>query len=224
MPFCIVLDNFVDRKYSRYFSRYYCNDVEVYRASRSEFPNEFDGYDNIILTGSEESIVNDRGWIDAEMGLVRELIDTDIPLLGICFGHQLIVRALLGRDGVRRRAAPEIGWEKVTRCEENALFKGIEPEFYIFLVHFDEVCALTNEFEVLARSSACAVQAFQLKHRPIWGVQFHPEIGIEAGKKFVVELRRLFPELDLDIGAVLNSARDSGTSRRLFENFYLLGE
>jgi GMP synthase (glutamine-hydrolysing) len=218
----LVLDNFLDEKFSGYFSRYHRDDLEIFKASKLEFPENIDKYDHIIISGSEEFIVNERDWIDQEMKLVRKIIDKKIPTLGICFGHQLIARALLGHDGVRKAEIPEIGWKQVTISNKNPLLRGIENNFFVYNSHFDEVCNLTGDFEILASSNLCDIQAYQIKSAPMWGVQFHPEINMESGKKFILDLSKMFPHLREELSRSITEAREPEISQRFFENFYSL--
>ncbi|UCE74431.1 MAG: type 1 glutamine amidotransferase [Methanomassiliicoccales archaeon] len=214
----LLLDNFLEDKYSGYFSRYLQDDLEIFKASNSEFPRSLKRYDHIILSGSEDSILTDKTWIEEEMGLVKEIIDLGIPTLGICFGHQLIAKALLGPDGVRRANPPEIGWKKVTVIKDNPLFTEVDKDFFVFNSHFDEVYRPTSDFEIIASSAQCDIHAFQIKNAPVWGIQFHPEIDMESGKKFLLDIRHL--AMDLDMDSIIRKAKDSGISRRFFENFY----
>lgn len=216
----LVLDNFLDEKYSGYFSNYFQEDLEVFRASKSEFPENIEDYDQVILSGSEDSILNDRKWIEEEMRLVHQIIDKRIPTLGICFGHQLISRALLGFEGVRKAHRPEIGWKQVTADKDNQLLNGIQKDFYVFNSHFDEVCNLTSDFEVFASSGQCDVQSFRLSKAPVWGIQFHPEIEVESGKKFIIDLKKIVPDMEKELDQAILEAKESGISKRLFENFY----
>ncbi|UCG71019.1 MAG: type 1 glutamine amidotransferase [Thermoplasmata archaeon] len=218
----LVLDNFLDNKYSGYFSNYFQKDLDVFRASKSEFPENIEDYDHIILSGSEDSILNDRKWIEKEMSLVRQIIDKNIPTLGICLGHQLIAKALLGLEGVKRAHKPEIGWKQVTINKDNPLLNGIQKDFLVFNSHFDEVCNLTFDFEVFAYSGQCDVQIFQIRDAPIWGIQFHPEIEVESGKKFIMDLKKIVPHMEKELDQAILEAKESGISERLFQNFYRL--
>ena len=71
-------------------------------------------YSHFIISGSEASVIDDNPW----EGLLREIslniIDMKKPLLAICYGHQFLVRALLGKQSVRRTATPEFGWVDIT--------------------------------------------------------------------------------------------------------------
>ena len=82
------------------------------------------------------------------------------------------------------------------------------------------MCDLTDDFEVLASSEMCDAQVFQVKEKPVWGIQFHPEIDVESGKKFIGDLKKTFPDSDIDFDRAINEVRDSGISKRFFENFY----
>jgi GMP synthase (glutamine-hydrolysing) len=216
----LVLDNFVHERYSVYFSRYHRYKLDIYHASKNEFPNRLDRYDHIILSGSEESILNDKDWIDREMELVRCVVDKKIPVLGICFGHQLMARALGGTDSVRRSSKPEFGWLQVTLTGKTPLFQGIPGSFLVFNSHFDEVCNLTGDFEVLARSDHCDVQAFRVTGTPAWGIQFHPEIDTDSGLKFLRDLVNIVPERKIEIEKAIEDAGECLISDRLFGNFY----
>jgi GMP synthase-like glutamine amidotransferase len=216
----LLLDNFLEKKYSGYFSGYCHDDLDIYLAPKMEFPKDLGKYDHIILSGSEESILNDRDWIDKEMEIVLEIVDLKIPTLSICFGHQLIAKALLGKDGVRRAVPPEIGWKEVYVKQDDPLFANLGNEFFVFNSHFDEVCNLDSEFDILAQSNLCGVSAFKKKDSPVYGIQFHPEINIEFGKKFIEEIKHLAPTLNLDWE--IENARESGISKILFDTFYSL--
>lgn len=218
----LILDNFLDKRYSAYYSRYFQDDLEIFNASNLEFPAELDKYDHIILSGSEDSILNERDYIVKEMELLRKAMEYQIPILGICFGHQLIARALLGIQGVRKAHKPEIGWKHVTFFKDTPLTEGIQKDFFIFNSHFDEVCNLTNEFEILARSKMCEVQAFKIKGVPVWGIQFHPEIDIESGKKFITDLKQIVSHMKEELDQAILHVKDSGVSEDLFGNFYRL--
>jgi GMP synthase (glutamine-hydrolysing) len=216
----LLLDNFLDKKYSGYFSGYCHDDLDVFFAPKMEFPKDLGIYDHIILSGSEESILNERDWIDKEMELVHEIIDLKIPTLGICFGHQLIAKALLGKEAVKKAEPPEIGWKEVRVKQDNILFSNTGKEFFVFNSHFDEVCNLGSDFDILAQSNLCSVSAFKKKDSPVYGIQFHPEISVGSGKKFIKDIKHLAPALNLDWE--IKNARDSGISKTLFDTFYSL--
>jgi GMP synthase-like glutamine amidotransferase len=104
-----------------------------------------------------------------------EALDADVPILGVCLGHQLIVHWLGGKV---KRGRWEIGWLPVTvnaAGQADPLLAGLGQRFHAFLWHGDQVTQLPEGAELLASSELCRVQAYRLRGRPVWGVQFNPQ-------------------------------------------------
>jgi len=140
-------------------------------------------YSHFIISGSEASVIDDNPWEGLLEEISLNIIDMKKPLLAICYGHQFLVRALLGKQSARATATPEFGWVNIS-LTGNPLFAGITAS--VFMVsHYDEVYNLTEDFKIIASSPRCAVHAFQYKDLPVWGLQFHPEYnGEEADEIF----------------------------------------
>jgi GMP synthase-like glutamine amidotransferase len=190
-----------------------------FRAPDGRLPGPEEKFSHIILTGSEASILEREPWVRAEVDFVREALECGAPILGSCYGHQLLALALRGPAHVRRAARPEIGWFPIQVRSASGLL-GERGTIYAFSSHFDEVIDLDDGFRVLASSPGCAVQAFELRGRPVWGIQFHPEIDIPAAREF---LRNL---VGLELGtsplfaeALGMNARDSGIIRTIVGHF-----
>jgi GMP synthase-like glutamine amidotransferase len=114
-------------------------------------------------------------WLRPEKGLLAELLERRTPLLGVCFGSQLLAEA--AGAVVRRAAEPEIGWHQVELTEEglaDPLLGFLGQRFDSLQYHHYE-WLLPPGAVALARSPRC-LQAFRLEDRPAWGVQFHPEV------------------------------------------------
>jgi len=117
-------------------------------------------------------------------GIHRTIRETQIPILGICGGHQLIVLAEGGRVNRIKRLKPgkgykgclkEYGYSDVTIHKSDMLFKNKNEKVHVFQSHYDEVKEIPSNYRNLASSKICKVQAIAHKSRPVWGVQFHPE-------------------------------------------------
>jgi GMP synthase-like glutamine amidotransferase len=192
---------------------------EAFRAVESCFPDLERGYSHLILTGSEASILDGEGWVEGEVEIVREALEKRIPILGSCYGHQVLALALRGPAHVRRCAHPEVGWLPV-RIEKESSLLGPRGEAYSFTIHFDEVIGLDDDFIVLASAPACPIQAFALRSGPAWGIQFHPEINIPAARELLRNLVRLKLETcSLFERALKTRPRDSGLIRRIVRGF-----
>lgn len=134
---------------------------------------------SLIVSGSPASAYEDRPWLEPLFGLLRAATVADVPVLGVCFGHQAIAQALYGPGAVRRAWRSEIGWTEIECRDTSALFAGLPRRFPCFVSHFDEVVSGLPGLEVLARSDRCPVHAFRVHGRRVFGVQFHPELAPE---------------------------------------------
>ena len=123
----------------------------------------------VVVLGSPESAYDHRlPWLETELNWLKDVVDAGVPTLGICFGSQLLARALGGN--AEASAAPEIGWTPVEAQNPDWNHPGPWLNF-----HFDTF-RLPEHVSLLA-NTAIAPQAFRLG--TAWGVQFHPEITVE---------------------------------------------
>jgi GMP synthase-like glutamine amidotransferase len=140
-------------------------------------PPRSDGFDAAIVFGAEAQVDQEDAhpWLRAEKQLVRALVDGGVPVLGVCFGSQLL--AELAGSVVRRAAEPEIGWHGVELTPEGKgdPLLGFLPERFESLQWHHYEWLLPPNAVALARSARC-LQAFRFEDRPVWGVQFHPEV------------------------------------------------
>jgi len=122
----------------------------------------------IVLSGGPDSVCrSDSPRVPAE------LFQLGIPVLGICYGLQLIAQGMGGKvvPGNQR----EFGRAVVEVMEENTVFAGLPRSFQVWMSHGDRVEALPSRFRPLARSGAILAAAAD-EERRIWGLQFHPEV------------------------------------------------
>ncbi len=121
----------------------------------------------------------------AERKRIMQALDADVPILGICLGHQLLAHWLGGKV---KRGRWEIGWLPITVQEpglSDPLLGGLGPVFHGFLWHGDQITELPEEAELLASSERCRVQAYRLRNRPVWGVQFNPQYTPKIAENLV---------------------------------------
>lgn len=182
-------------------------------------PGSSEGFAGLVLTGSAASVVRPDPWVAPVEDLVRDAIGRGVPVLGICFGHQLIGRAVAGPEAVFTRHEPEVGYPEIEVMAADGVLSGLGPVFRGFATHGDEVRPVP-EIEVLARTPACPVHALNVRGRPAWGVQFHLEMSRDE-EAWILEYRRdKFPSLRLDPPALLAARPDaSQAARTLFANF-----
>lgn len=133
--------------------------------------DEIKTYDpiGIIFTGGPNS-VNGEG----APRVPEELFALGIPVLGICYGAQLIARLLGGQ--VEHAETSEYGKREFTFVKDSPLSEGIPQTSVCWMSHTDRVSALPAGFEVLARTQSCPYTVFGEQNKKIYGVQFHPEV------------------------------------------------
>lgn len=181
---------------------------------------ELDGYTHLIVTGSEASIVNDDPWFDVEARVVRSAVDRGLRVMGSCFGHQMLARALCGRAYVARAATPEMGWLRVQVTASDALLGEAGQDIWMFASHFDEVRDPPAPWKVLARTEGCAVHAMRLSDRPVWGIQAHPEITPREGRTLLEGFLPLYPgNAALIAAALAGEVRDDGAITSIVKAF-----
>lgn len=224
----LLVNNLLNKDFTYLFSGFHQENLDIVSVDGTgdELPSEPERFDSIILSGSEESILRDSPWIDRQMEFVRKAAEREIPVLGVCFGHQLIARALYGRKTVGKCREHEIGWLDVTLSgpgENDPLFRDIPGKFHLFHSHFDEVLPVSEDIMILAGSEKCRVQAMRIWDTHVYGIQFHPEISLADGIRHLSEIKPLFPHLMDDIDQALRKPVDSGVSGKLLANFYKFG-
>jgi len=217
-----ILDNSIDPgvyKPIEHWRAFLAAPWEAFRAVEGRFPDLSRGYTHLLLTGSEASIVEREDWVYEEIRVVQEALARSIPILGSCYGHQLLALALRGPAHVRRCPHPEVGWIPIRILRPSALL-GKERTAFSFSIHFDEVINLDEDFLILASTPACPVQAFELRGRPAWGIQFHPEIDVPSARELLRNLVGLDGKNRALFKATLAAKpRDSGLIRRIARRF-----
>ncbi|MBI5051611.1 GMP synthase subunit A [Candidatus Micrarchaeota archaeon] len=155
-----------------------------------EFEKRITKIQKIIISGGPSSVYKGENGLSE---LVVKMIDAekiDYPILGICFGHQLIAHILGGK--VEKGKSAEYGIAKITVDEPDVLFNGVPKEFNVWVSHFDEVKEIPSDFIPLAHSSTCRYEGMKHKSRDIYGLQFHPEVWhTEHGEKILENFLRL---------------------------------
>jgi len=195
------------------------SDWQAFSARRHVFPN-LRHHTHVILTGSEASILEPDPWVLEEADVVREAVERGLPVLGSCWGHQLLAFALAGPEHVARSSRPEIGWIRLRLTGDNDLLGRASETPATFSIHFDEVRDVGRAFDVLASSEGCPIQAMQLRGRPVWGLQGHPEVDVTAARQFLRDLADLgFKGRDEILEALSSPPLDSGLIHKIIPAF-----
>jgi GMP synthase (glutamine-hydrolysing) len=173
--------------------------------------------DGFFITGSSSSVTERAPWMLRAEGYIREIDAAGTPLLGICFGHQLIAQAL-GGDVQKNPRGREIGTVQVNVTESDPLFGGEPREIDANASHVDSVAKVPERARVLASTSLDPVAAFAVGDA-IRAVQFHPEFDGDVMRGYLTARAHLVRGEGLDADAILANAKDAPQALALLRAF-----
>ncbi len=123
----------------------------------------------LILSGGPSSVYEPNA-----PKLHPRILETNLPVLGLCYGHQILAQLTNGK--VEPATCKEYGIAYVTIDKPVGVLEGLSEKEKVWMSHGDTVCSLPSEFESLAHTGNCPVAAFRHKQKPIYGLQWHPEV------------------------------------------------
>ncbi len=174
----------------------------------------FNGIRAVIVTGSHAMVTEESGWMKQTASFLQQARERSVPVLGICFGHQLLALAFGGEAGDNLKG-DEFGAVKVTLTNEggkNVLFRGRPSEFLAFMSHRQTIFNLPPGAINLAVTNMDKHAAFFLPPS-IWGVQFHPEFNDRIMSYY---LKKYY---NIPASAVANYLSPSNDKLNLIEHF-----
>lgn len=158
-----------------------------FNTTRGEYPDSFDTYDAVLLTGSRADSFSDVPWVRELRVRVTELLRQRKTLLGICFGHQLIAHCL-GAEVGRAPKGWAMGRMTYDWCGPEPLNAASPSTLSMLASHQDQVLSIPAGATLLARSDFCPVAAYRVDDH-VMCVQPHPEF-VEAYTAYLLETRR----------------------------------
>jgi GMP synthase (glutamine-hydrolysing) len=184
--------------------------VVVYDVINGELPGSPSEADAWLTTGSRHSVNDDEPWIRDLEEFVRKVADVGAPFIGICFGHQLIAKAL-GGSVVRSERGWGVGVKEVQLDRE----LGWGDSYRVLTSYQDQVATLPPEAEILGWNDHCPVSVMGVGST-ILGIQGHPEFD-PAYSKALMESRRGKPIPAETVDAGLATLADDPDGTRLAE-------
>ena len=196
--------------------------VDRYWAYNGEFPDSLERYDGIFISGSPHGAYEDVDFINREHGLIQDAAEMQIPMLGICFGSQILGSALCGRDQVFRRQSCEIGYKTLATTaaiEDDPVAADLGASFDMFVWHNDEVRADHPDMCILASTDICPNQIWRYRDSHIWGIQGHPEITRVQAPIWFEENRERMEKDGADVDALKAAADEAGIAKTMLTRF-----
>ncbi len=205
----LILDYSVDQIEAAAIQRWLPADAKttvMFIDTADSFPEDLIAQDftHVIHSGSSLCILEEAPFTAKAIQFVQTAREKGIAQFGICYGHQLICRALVGKQAVR--SSPnglEAGWDSVNFTTEARNLFHINPTETIWQSHFDEVVEMPAGATLLAQNSHTAIQAFLHADAKILGTQFHPEFDKVAGDSLYLEEREFMESHGLDVAEII---------------------
>ena len=149
----------------------------------------------IVLSGGPNSVLSDDAYI-CDSGY----FELGVPVLGICYGLQLIAKLFGGK--LVKSESREYGRSLLTMTKKSQLFDGLKSEFTVWMSHGDSLASLPEGFEQIGHTKSVEFAAIQNVERKLYGLQFHPEVfhtdgGSEIIKNFLADICHINGDWDM---------------------------
>lgn len=195
-------------------------ELTVIDVESGESPGSPESWDGIVITGSPAMVSDRVPWSENTAQWLAKAVERSVPVLGVCYGHQLLAHALGGEVGYHPKGR-ETGTRTVELLPEassDPLFREIPGQFKAQLTHKQSVLRLPPGAVLLGRGGFEPHQAFRVGPSA-WGVQFHPEFSDTIMRAYLkVQAPDLTAE-DLDPEALIAAVEPAPEASSLLERF-----
>jgi len=175
---------------------------------------------SIVITGSPAMVTDFEPWTHIASDYLRVAVEQRLPVLGICYGHQLLAQACGGRVAYHPHGR-EIGTVDIhvtALAGEDPLLQGMPETFLGHTTHSQTVLTLPPHAQLLAASAHDPHQCFRLGEKA-WGVQFHPEFTARVMRRYILERRDELEREGLDADKLLQQVREAPEASALLARF-----
>ncbi len=171
----------------------------------------------VVVSGSPALLSDGEEWMRWTMEALARLHARGVPLLGICFGHQLLGQALGGQVN-RNPKGREIGTFRLRRQAKDPLLDGVRAEPIVVMTHVDSVLTCPEGATPIASTSLEGHAALRFSDTT-WGVQFHPEMNAALVGCYLEERRSTIEQEGTSVDALLQARTDSQYGSELLVRF-----
>ena len=162
-------------------------EFEKYIVREGQFPEQIADIDGWIITGSRCGVYDELPWMEQLKSLILEIYEWDQPLVGICFGHQIVASAF-GAEVKKFSGGWGLGPTYYELTDDHPTLDKDAANFCINAVHQDQVMELPRDATLLARSEFCAYAGLRYGNR-ILTLQAHPEFNNDFTRELISSRR-----------------------------------
>ncbi len=195
-------------------------DALVVQVHRQE---ELPGYNlvsGVLITGSHDMVTDRLDWSERTAKWLPEAVSRDIPILGVCYGHQLLAHAM-GGEVIDNPLGMEFGNTTVTLTDAagaDPLLKGFPSPLDVQAGHSQTVAGLPKGAAHLASNAMDSNHAFRIG-RCAWGIQFHPEFDADIMTRYINTFAEMLTEKGMEPARLIKDCKDIPESPILLRRF-----
>ena len=192
----------------------------VVSVHKGETPPDFDLIAGIVITGSHEQVTDRADWSERTASWLVKAVKREIPILGICFGHQILAYALGGKVDYTP-GGPEFGTVSISltaASRDDPILGNLPRTVEVQTSHYQSVLELPPKATLLAFSEKDPHSAF--RYGPcVWGVQFHPEYDADIATAYMHEFNGKIEKSNEDIATLFGNCKDTITGGLILRRF-----
>ena len=180
-------------------------------------------FGGIIITGSHDMVTEKHPWCEKTAHWVKQAVEAEIPVLGVCYGHQLLAQSMGGVVGDNPQGK-EFGTVAIRLNQDgqrDRLFEDMPGTFAAQACHSQSVLHLPAQATLLASSDMDPHHAFAIGKRA-WGVQFHPEFNGQVLRHYIQRFADDLKAQGCDVDRLLAGIRETPQSETLLRRFQQL--
>lgn len=193
-------------------------DLTFFRVRDGIFPESIDDHDAFLITGSAAGTYDDYDWLAPLRDMIRDIHKARKPLVGICFGHQIIADALGGSSGKSPKGWG-LGVRRAAVSNAPTWMDELGPSFDLLYVHQDQVTEVPEGAVVIAGNNFCPIAGFTLGDH-IFCIQGHPEFTPDT-VRCIIDFRtdRINAKVGKEAKETLDLAPDNQKMGRVIMRF-----
>lgn len=174
----------------------------------------------ITITGSHSMVTDNLPWSLKLEEWLRSLLSAEVPIFGICYGHQLLAKAAGGEVDFHPQGK-EVGTVAVDLLDarrDDPLFRDLPDSFFVHATHAQSVLKLPPQAVHLATNNYEPHHAFRIG--PVaWGIQFHPEYNPDIMRSYVEHQREILEKSGRDVDKTLAEVKETPVATQLYKSF-----